>query len=193
MMIDRIQVAVLVLSKKFVVGSALMLSVVAMTVDPAAFSLAAIGVITAIGGAAVLVINAIAKMKLDLATATEVARQEMFEKQKNIQATVDTVKSATDGLTATAVANRTADANTIAELRDQLSKSEERATRLAQAVASATTIAASQTPIIIGSGALPAPSNEAQSLDHIDTSTKAIDANTRRTSADVQDLKKGVN
>ena len=149
MMIDRIQVAVLVLSKKFVVGSALMLGVVAMTVDPAAFSLAAIGVIGAIGGAAVLVINAIAKMKIDLAAATEAARQEMFEKQKNIQATVDTVKSATDGLTATAVANRTADANTIAALRDQLRQSEERATRLAQAAASATTIAASQTPITI--------------------------------------------
>lgn len=115
-------VALVILSKKFVYGSALALGIVAMTVDPTIFAAAVVTVITAVSGAAVIIINAVANAKKDL-----------LAQQQVIIAKADVIQGHVDGMTTAAEAKRTADEDTILSLRQQLSDSEGRARMLAQA------------------------------------------------------------
>ncbi len=120
-MIDRIQVAVLLFSKKLIwISSAMLFAFIALMVDPNAIGVAVVAVIGALGGAVVLVINALAKMRIDLAAATEAAKQELLAKQHDIQATVEVVRHATDGMNTAPQAKHAADEDMIAELRAQI-------------------------------------------------------------------------
>jgi hypothetical protein len=120
-MIDRIQVAVLLLSKKVVYGSAIMLGLLALTIDPMVFSAAATIVIAAIAAAAVTIINALGSVK-----------KELMAKQAELLSQGAVIAGHVDGMNTAAVAKRTADEDTISGLRRQLADSEKRAALLAQ-------------------------------------------------------------
>ena len=107
--------AAVLISKKFIIASLFSLGILAFTVDPTIFAAAAVLIISSIAAGAVTVINAIAKMKVDIIAKTDI------------------ISGHVDGINTKATAKRDADESTISDLRQQLADSEGRAKLLAQA------------------------------------------------------------
>ena len=125
-MINHTHVAAIVLSKKVVIGEAVMLGVVAIAtpliVDPMVFAAASVLIISAIAAAAVTIINALSAMKRDLLT-----------KQAEILSQGAVIKGHVDGMTTAGEAKRTAMEDEIMSLHAQIARLQSTADLLAQA------------------------------------------------------------
>ena len=135
MVIDRVQVAVLILSKKVVIGEAVLLGVFALAtpliVDPMIFAAAAVLVIGAIATAAVTIINALSSMKRDLLT-----------KQTELLAQGSVIKGSVDGITSAREAKLSGMEVEIASLHLKIARLQSTADLLAQARATVDTATA---------------------------------------------------
>src|ERR1019366_3071093 len=122
MIVDRLQVAVLLISKKFVYGSAILLGIFALTLDPMIFSAAAVIVIGAIATAAVTIINALGTVK-----------RELMVKQAELLSQGAVIAGHVDGMTTAAMAKRQAMEDEITSLHEQIARLQKTADLLAQA------------------------------------------------------------
>jgi len=115
-------IALVILTKKFIFTSTAGLGVLALTVDPMIFATAAVLVIGAIATAAGVVIKALSSAKIEL-----------LEKQAELFSQGKVTQGHVDGMTTAAAAKRTADEDTIISLKQQLAEAQKVAALLAQA------------------------------------------------------------